>query len=885
VPVQTLLTVFPPSLQTATMAKKRSAAPQPEEDREGEEEEESHCLDDNVNGEDFQDNDDDDDDDDEEEDDEEEEDDVEMEYDEEHDYNDSAAVADRTDAKVASPSPVSKKDMVLRSGKRKRRRSKETTGLTPPESIGPTHPKTNKRARTESVKKKATAPKPSESNGGGSLPHESSESHSSQPTAASSGTNGAVTAAVDGSESSSTHQRNIADPRRISFSFPPVVAAAATAPSGNNDEIMCLQKDEQGKVEEEDQGDDTMAPPKLGSTNGGGNGARTGLNQSTSFVTVTETRIEVDVTATTASAFTEENQVQEYGDHAASNRHATYQYRCCLAFMLGLSLLHFMVWPVLLHVVDVVLPLDAGYLPPLPPRIPVVPTEEELMEDFDDDEDEDQPEVEIIEEEPEVIEEIVTEVVEPPPDEFRAWNEGFIDSLVELELMKDRFRSSTADLVSKYDAWVNTSQVFRMELGSRREQVEARLQQLKELEDSLTRSFHDIGAGGDTLRSADQWKQLQAFVQQTMGTTLLYTDSIELWEIPDVPEGVCDVTEVHGDDEGGDTAIFEVEEANEPLVSLELLGEKEAGLMLRAKMTAEKFMHGSVARERIRGWIKQQLDAALEENEDVVQALSRLEELASEKKFETDQSGGSQADLLARSLQDVQQTILERLEIDRADATGTYDHASLINGATVLYGGKRGTSKSLIDNLPIVNRLLQQSGFRFYGFGPEVALTSTYPRNALGQCWSFHQTTLEEQLKERELHRDDTSTPDDFKRGNFGTLTIRLAKPVWVSSVIVEHPPMRLTDLSGSAIRNFRVVGYSDAMATSKAWNLGSFQYDIQRNRRNEYLQEFEVSTAAFGKELPALQSISVAVDSNWGHDYACLYRFRVHGEEAEELK
>lgn len=50
----------------------------------------------------------------------------------------------------------------------------------------------------------------------------------------------------------------------------------------------------------------------------------------------------------------------------------------------------------------------------------------------------------------------------------------------------------------------------------------------------------------------------------------------------------------------------------------------------------------------------------------------------------------------------------------------------------------------------------------------------------------------------------------------------------------------------------------------------------------NASLQEFEVATEIFGKQVPPLQSISLAIDSNWGNDYACLYRFRVHGEEAE---
>lgn len=47
-----------------------------------------------------------------------------------------------------------------------------------------------------------------------------------------------------------------------------------------------------------------------------------------------------------------------------------------------------------------------------------------------------------------------------------------------------------------------------------------------------------------------------------------------------------------------------------------------------------------------------------------------------------------------------------------------------------------------------------------------------------------------------------------------------------------------------------------------------------------EALQEFPVITSVFGNPVPPVQSISLAIDSNWGHDYACLYRVRVHGAE-----
>jgi hypothetical protein len=205
----------------------------------------------------------------------------------------------------------------------------------------------------------------------------------------------------------------------------------------------------------------------------------------------------------------------------------------------------------------------------------------------------------------------------------------------------------------------------------------------------------------------------------------------------------------------------------------------------------------------------------------------------------------------------------------------------LKNGAEIIYGGKRGTSKSLIDELPIFNRVLQNSNLRFYGFGPESALTATYPPNTLGQCWSFRQTPLKEQLKERKRFENDDSVPNDFKRGNFGTLTIRLSEAILVDSIIIEHPPIHITSQGDSVIRSFRAVGYEDELASSKAWNLGSFEYNLRENRDNNgYLQRFEAATTVFGKEIPPLHSISLAVDSNYGHDYACLYRFRVHGTE-----
>ena len=128
----------------------------------------------------------------------------------------------------------------------------------------------------------------------------------------------------------------------------------------------------------------------------------------------------------------------------------------------------------------------------------------------------------------------------------------------------------------------------------------------------------------------------------------------------------------------------------------------------------------------------------------------------------------------------------------------------------------------------------------------------------------------------------DTPLDDDADNvvGRYATLTINLAEPVEIKSVTMEHAPRDLTPTPETAIRDFRVIGYEDTDAKGAPIPLGSFRYELDGPRT---LQEFEVESEE-GDDLPSLSSVTLAIDSNWGADYSCLYRFRVHGDRSVPL-
>mmetsp|Transcript_4423 Transcript_4423/g.8521 ORF Transcript_4423/g.8521 Transcript_4423/m.8521 type:complete len:864 (-) Transcript_4423:1701-4292(-) len=221
----------------------------------------------------------------------------------------------------------------------------------------------------------------------------------------------------------------------------------------------------------------------------------------------------------------------------------------------------------------------------------------------------------------------------------------------------------------------------------------------------------------------------------------------------------------------------------------------------------------------------------------------------------------------------IQDIIDKEIEKLKADATGKHDYASLRSGASVINDGPLATSPSLVQNLPLGNQLMSKLGLRFYGHGPDAALEPTFPKDSLGQCWSFEKEGVRKRITIQEWNNEEIQ--QDPNRGSYATLAVKLARPIQVTEVSIEHVPKAVSSNRDTAIKNFRVIGFEDEDAIGYPWLLVESQY----NSQSDALQEYQVQTELpDGIQIPPVASVVLAIDDNWGAEYSCLYRFRVHG-------
>jgi Sad1 / UNC-like C-terminal len=244
---------------------------------------------------------------------------------------------------------------------------------------------------------------------------------------------------------------------------------------------------------------------------------------------------------------------------------------------------------------------------------------------------------------------------------------------------------------------------------------------------------------------------------------------------------------------------------------------------------------------RARLWVQRQVQQQVRRFQT---ALDKLEQR------QKDASSGKDPNALLRALQRV---IEQRFIMESSGGDHRIDYAAVQHGGRVV-----ASSASLVDDLPLLNRLAAFWKLRFYGHGPAVALTPS--GGTLGHCWSLAGTT--------------------------GHLTVQLGRAMRVQSVVVEHVAAATGVVAPSAPRALRVYGYATADDitasnddTPGGVSLGSFEYDYSKAKDGR--MEFSVKPTG-----APLQYVRLHIDSNWGNpdNYTCLYRFRVYGPPVELL-
>ena len=241
----------------------------------------------------------------------------------------------------------------------------------------------------------------------------------------------------------------------------------------------------------------------------------------------------------------------------------------------------------------------------------------------------------------------------------------------------------------------------------------------------------------------------------------------------------------------------------------------------------------------------------------------------------------------------VEELVASKTALYEADGNGKYDYARIRAGARVVH---EHTAKPALKELGVVRKLLAKLKVAFYGFPPEVALSTAklVPGNAMGegQCFMFAEN-----------------------RGNF---TLEFDRPVFANAVGVEHA----VSMIRSAPENFTVWGYSGKKigggkkkknhkkADQKGkndddWvNLGSFLFEggvggdnregeeggerVEDGRENgtngkgkgdsnrEELQEFKVKQ----HKQPAFQFMRFEFHNSQSGDRICLHRVKVFGKQ-----
>lgn len=196
---------------------------------------------------------------------------------------------------------------------------------------------------------------------------------------------------------------------------------------------------------------------------------------------------------------------------------------------------------------------------------------------------------------------------------------------------------------------------------------------------------------------------------------------------------------------------------------------------------------------------------------------------------------------------DVMEMVRNRLRLKTADDVGLRDFALDQNNGTIVHDKTTPAYNPQSDGL--VNSISSFLGKVLHDNSsfPELAISQGV---AKGECFAFE--------------------------GGVGNLTVRLGKPIHAGAVTIEHLNKIYGTLGGtSAPRAFTVWGFRDAPSLHRGQGT--------RLLDGEYILDDLDIIQTFREVNPAatqpVSFVTLEVKSNWGSEYTCLYRFRVHSE------
>uniref|UniRef100_A0A0R3RUF7 SUN domain-containing protein n=1 Tax=Elaeophora elaphi TaxID=1147741 RepID=A0A0R3RUF7_9BILA len=189
----------------------------------------------------------------------------------------------------------------------------------------------------------------------------------------------------------------------------------------------------------------------------------------------------------------------------------------------------------------------------------------------------------------------------------------------------------------------------------------------------------------------------------------------------------------------------------------------------------------------------------------------------------------------------IKKMITDALDMYDADKTGKVDYALESSGASVV-------STRCTEPYKENSRLESVFGIPLWysSYSPRAVIQ--HRPLAAGECWAF--------------------------RGK-GYLTIKLSHPIHITEVSYEHLHSTLhpDGVLKSAPKLFQVYSYKAVDDLKSKSLIGQYEYDIE----GRALQIFHAQNEP---KMP-VSIVELVVQSNWGSDYTCLYRFRVHGQKA----